>query len=98
MLSLQTNNNIDYYAADGHWWPESYYLGSIQARQALYDVCVKFYQLLHLPNSFFQILAEVVQLHELAETEAVAIVQNALFHNANRLYKLGLEPHLPPSS
>lgn len=23
---------------DGHFWPESYYLGIVQARQALYDV------------------------------------------------------------
>ena len=25
-------------AGDGHFWPESYYLGIVQARQALYDV------------------------------------------------------------
>lgn len=24
--------------ADGHFWPESYYLGTLQARQALYQV------------------------------------------------------------
>lgn len=24
--------------ADAHWWPESYYLGTIQAREALYQV------------------------------------------------------------
>lgn len=24
--------------ADGHWWPESFYLGSLQGRQALFDV------------------------------------------------------------
>ena len=24
--------------ADGHFWPESYYLGTLQARQALYEV------------------------------------------------------------
>lgn len=24
--------------ADGHWWPESYYLGALQAREALYRV------------------------------------------------------------
>jgi hypothetical protein len=25
-------------AADGHWWPESFYLGSVSARTALFDV------------------------------------------------------------
>jgi hypothetical protein len=24
--------------ADGHWWPESFYLGSVLAREALLDV------------------------------------------------------------
>ncbi|KAJ6518718.1 amidohydrolase-domain-containing protein [Mycena sanguinolenta] len=64
-------------STDGHWWPESYYLGSIQARQALYDV-----------------LSESVALGELLEDEAVSIVQNALFHNSNKLYKLSLEPNM----
>ena len=27
-------------AGDGHWWPESYYLGILQAREALYEVGV----------------------------------------------------------
>ena len=26
------------FAADGHFWPESYYLGALQARQALFEV------------------------------------------------------------
>lgn len=63
--------------ADGHWWPETYYLGTIQAREVLYDV-----------------LAESVEKGSLSETQAVGVVQRALFHNANRLYKLGLEPDL----
>lgn len=25
--------------ADGHWWPESYYLGTLQARETLLKVC-----------------------------------------------------------
>ena len=29
---------IVHFLADGHWWPESYYLASIQSRQALYEV------------------------------------------------------------
>lgn len=63
--------------ADGHWWPESYYLGTIQARQALYEA-----------------LADVVRHREITEVQAVQIVQNALFHNANRVYALGLEPRI----
>ena len=25
-------------AADGHWWPESFYLASLQSRETLYEV------------------------------------------------------------
>ncbi|KAG5645646.1 hypothetical protein DXG03_005637 [Asterophora parasitica] len=56
--------------------PESYYLGTLQGRQALYDV-----------------LSETVHAGEITEAVAVEIVENALFHNANRIYNLGLEPH-----
>ena len=34
----------------------------------------------------------MVGREELSEGEAVKIVEKALFHNANRIYKLGLEP------
>ncbi|KAJ7876825.1 amidohydrolase 2, partial [Mycena leptocephala] len=74
VLELCPTNKI-LWSTDGHWWPESYYLGSIQARQALYDV-----------------LSDSVALGELQESEAVAIVEGALFHNANKLYNLSLEP------
>ncbi|KAI0072172.1 hypothetical protein K474DRAFT_441712 [Panus rudis PR-1116 ss-1] len=37
VLELCPTNKI-MWSTDGHWWPESYYLGSIQARQALYEV------------------------------------------------------------
>ncbi|KAF8216413.1 amidohydrolase-domain-containing protein [Mycena galopus ATCC 62051] len=76
VLELCPTNKI-LWSTDGHWWPESYYLGSLQARQALYDV-----------------LSESVALEELTESEAVLIVQNALFHNANKLYNLSLEPDM----
>ncbi|KAF8064167.1 amidohydrolase-domain-containing protein [Lyophyllum atratum] len=74
VLELAPTNKI-MWSTDGHFWPESYYLGTIQARQAL-----------------FEVLSEIVHSGELSETAAVQIVQNALFHNANRVYKLGLEP------
>lgn len=48
-----------------------------------------------LYSMYLQVLEEIVQSRELTEAEAVTIVQNALFHNANRVYNLGLEPHLP---
>ncbi|KAG6828035.1 hypothetical protein H0H92_009572 [Tricholoma furcatifolium] len=64
------------YGCDGHTRPESFYLGALQAREALYEV-----------------LNEIVQVGELSEAAAVRIVQNALFHNANALYKLNLEPN-----
>ncbi|KAF8875729.1 amidohydrolase-domain-containing protein [Gymnopilus junonius] len=37
VLELSPTNKI-MWSSDGHWWPESYYLGVIQARQALYEV------------------------------------------------------------
>ena len=63
--------------ADGHFWPETYYLGTLQAREALYDV-----------------LAESIESGSLTEAQAVQAVQRALFHNANKLYHLGLTPDL----
>ncbi|KAJ6621401.1 amidohydrolase-domain-containing protein [Mycena sp. CBHHK59/15] len=77
VLELCPMNRI-MWSTDGHWWPESYYLGTVQAREALYTV-----------------LAEIVTSGELKETEAATIAENALFHNANKLYNLGLEPERP---
>ncbi|KIM52555.1 hypothetical protein SCLCIDRAFT_1223624 [Scleroderma citrinum Foug A] len=37
MLELSPTNKI-LWSTDGHWWPETYYLASIQSRQALYEV------------------------------------------------------------
>ncbi|KAJ7281628.1 amidohydrolase 2 [Mycena rebaudengoi] len=76
ILELCPTNKI-LFSTDGHWWPESYYLGTIQAREAL-----------------FAVLSEIVASGELLQSEAVAIVENALFHNSNKLYNLGLEPNL----
>ncbi|KAJ7066706.1 amidohydrolase-domain-containing protein [Mycena amicta] len=76
VLELSPTNKI-LWSTDGHWWPESFYLGSLQAREAL-----------------FEVLAEARRRGEMTEDDAVNIVKNALFHNANRLYNLGLEPDL----
>lgn len=65
------------FIADGHFWPEVFYLGSLQARETLYDV-----------------LSEFVKRGEMSEGRAVDVVKGALFGNANRIYALGLEPHL----
>ncbi|TFK47251.1 hypothetical protein OE88DRAFT_1666629 [Heliocybe sulcata] len=74
VLELCPTNKI-MWSTDGHWWPESYYLGTIQAREALYAV-----------------LAEAVAAGDLDEKQAVRVAQDALFHNANRIYSLGLSP------
>ncbi|THU93831.1 amidohydrolase 2 [Dendrothele bispora CBS 962.96] len=76
VLDLCPTNKI-LWSTDGHWWPESYYLGTVQARQAIYDV-----------------LSDIVKKGELTELQAVAIAENALFYNANNLYKLKLVPKL----
>ncbi|KAG6908703.1 hypothetical protein DXG01_003636 [Tephrocybe rancida] len=76
ILELAPTNKI-MWSTDGHFWPESYYLGTIQAREALYTV-----------------LRAIVDRGELSEAVAVNIVQGALFHNANKLYKLNLVPNI----
>ncbi|KAF8556726.1 amidohydrolase 2 [Imleria badia] len=76
VLELAPTNKI-LWSTDGHWWPESYYLATYQARVALYEV-----------------LCDSVRREELTEQQAIEIVQNALFHNANKLYNLGLEPDM----
>ncbi|KAG6844507.1 hypothetical protein H0H87_006332 [Tephrocybe sp. NHM501043] len=76
ILEMAPTNKI-MWSTDGHFWPESYYLGTIQARKALYEV-----------------LGEIVHAGELSETASVDIVQKVLFHNANELYKLNLEPNI----
>ncbi|KAI6126623.1 amidohydrolase 2 [Pisolithus sp. B1] len=37
ILELSPTNKI-LWSTDGRWWPETYYLASVQSRQALYDV------------------------------------------------------------
>ncbi|KAJ7155488.1 amidohydrolase-domain-containing protein [Mycena crocata] len=76
VLELCPTNKM-MWSTDGHWWPESFYLGTLQARQAL-----------------FTVLSDIVASGELLQRDAVLIAQNSLFHNANRLYNLGLEPDL----
>jgi len=77
VLELAPTNKI-LWSTDGHWWPESYYLGSIQAREVLYDV-----------------LSASVKAQEMTEAQAIGIVRRALFENSNKLYNLGLTPHVP---
>ncbi|KAA1475726.1 hypothetical protein DENSPDRAFT_842547 [Dentipellis sp. KUC8613] len=72
VLELAPTNKI-MWSTDGHWWPESYYLGTIQARRAL-----------------FNILHEYVTKGHISASQAIGIAKNALFHNANRVYTLGL--------
>lgn len=84
-------------AADGHWWPETYYLGTIQAREALYEVRssnLAYFSVTHLLLCNSQVLAETVAKEDLSENQAVSIVRNALFHNANKVYNLHLVPNI----
>ncbi|KAF7308606.1 CBM1 domain-containing protein [Mycena chlorophos] len=74
VLELAPTNKA-LWSTDGHWWPESFYLGSLQAREALWRV-----------------LSTYVREGEMTEKDAIGVVKNVLFHNSNRLYKLGLVP------
>jgi len=78
-LELAPTNKV-MWSSDGHWWPETYYLGSFQARRALSSV-----------------LQDAVKANELTEEEAARVAKDILFHNANQVYRLGLEPecHMP---
>jgi len=74
---------------DGHWWPESYYLGILQAREALYEVgATVTANKNHLVFTKKQVLSEQVGRDELTEREAVRIVENALYNTAARMYSL----------
>ncbi|KAF9463301.1 amidohydrolase 2 [Collybia nuda] len=84
VIELSPTNKI-LWSTDGHWWPESYYLGTVQARQALYQARIGSY-----------VFSDVVRSRELTEAQAVHIVESALFHNANAIYNLGLEPYQGP--
>ena len=44
-----------------------------------------------------QILSTSVKAQEMTEAQAIGIVKRALFENANKLYNLGLTPHVPNS-
>ncbi|KAF5314345.1 hypothetical protein D9619_011902 [Psilocybe cf. subviscida] len=41
VLELSPTNKI-MWSSDGHWWPESFYLGAYQARQALFEVLAEY--------------------------------------------------------
>ncbi|KAI0286499.1 amidohydrolase 2 [Russula brevipes] len=74
VLELAPTNKV-MWSSDGHWWPESYYLGSFQARRALSTV-----------------LQDAVKANEFTEAEAARVAKDVLFHTANRVYHLELEP------
>ena len=88
------------HTGDGHWWPESYYLGSFQARRALSSVRIYLPicppghagAMLNAVVSICQVLQDAVKANELTEEEAARVAKNVLFHTANRVYRLRLEP------
>lgn len=83
------------YAADGHFWPESYYLGTLQARQALFEAGVYVYfKDFSIDSSSTQVLENSVRRWELTLPQAIEIVKRAFFDNANRIYNLKLEPRI----
>ena len=43
-------------------------------------------------KALYEVFSKSVEDGDLTEDEAVAMVENALFHNANKLYRLGLKP------
>ncbi|KAI5994360.1 amidohydrolase 2 [Pisolithus albus] len=92
--SLYEKFDSEHFSADGRWWPESFYLASIQSRQVLYDVIAGNSYHNHNTHVARQVFADCIRREELTESEAAAIVEKMLFHNSNRLYGLGLTPKL----
>jgi hypothetical protein len=45
--------------------------------------------------SIFQVLQDAVKANELTEEEGATVAKNILFHTANRVYRLRLEPQWP---
>ncbi|KAF8464811.1 amidohydrolase-domain-containing protein [Gautieria morchelliformis] len=43
-------------------------------------------------DALYEVLADYVAKGDMTESQAVAVVEDALFHNSNRIYKLGLSP------
>jgi hypothetical protein len=41
---------------------------------------------------YFQVLQDAVKIDELTEEEAARVAKDILFHTANRVYSLGLQP------
>ncbi len=83
--------------ADGHWWPESYYLGTLQARETLWKVSMILIDFrTRLRAWIMQVLAETVHRQEMTEAQAIGVVKRAMFDNANRVYGLNLEPRWHP--
>ncbi|KAI6035768.1 amidohydrolase 2 [Pisolithus marmoratus] len=82
------------FSADACWWPETYYLGSVQSRQVLYDVIAGKHSTTITLMFTHQVFADSIRREELTEGQAAAIVEKMLFHNSNRVYGLGLTPKL----
>ncbi|KAJ4481045.1 amidohydrolase-domain-containing protein [Lentinula aciculospora] len=93
VLELCPTNKI-LWSTDGHWHPESFYLGTIQARKALFDVRSFFVPFTLIDARKYQVLSEIVLAGELTEFEAARIVEQALFWNSERVYKLGISPDM----
>lgn len=72
---------------------ETFYLGSLQSRQVLYDVgLVSSLIRTPLTTASPQVLSDLVRQGDLSEPQACQIVEDMLFHNANVLYGLGWKP------
>ncbi|KAI0035017.1 amidohydrolase 2 [Vararia minispora EC-137] len=57
ILELAPSNKI-MWSSDGHWWPESFYLGSLMAREALLEVLTSSIRTSRLPLSWAVQLAK----------------------------------------
>ncbi|KAL4072268.1 amidohydrolase 2 [Scleroderma citrinum] len=62
MLELAPTNKI-LWSTDGHWWPETYYLASIQSRQALYEVFADYIRREELSEPQAAIIVENMLFH-----------------------------------
>ncbi|KAF8272728.1 amidohydrolase 2 [Lactarius quietus] len=91
VLELVPTNKL-MWSSDGHWWPETYYLGSHQARQALSLVSALCWSSdEYVANGVAPGLAGSCKSRRTYSREAARVAKDILFHTANRVYLLGLE-------
>lgn len=86
------------WSSDGHKFPETYLLATVQARNVFKTVsdtptwralCNR--RLWLTSAHWFKVVGEIVHAGVLTETQAIQLVEDVFFNNSNKLYNLEIE-------